>query len=63
MSNYRRNFVPGGTYFYTVTLLEQKLDLLVSNIELVRTSVRRVKSGSCSPAATIGSMLDRTSRH
>ena len=43
MPNYRRNFVPGGTYFFTVTLLERKRDLLVAQIDLLRDSVRRVK--------------------
>ena len=28
MPNYRRNFVPGGTFFFTVALLERKPDLL-----------------------------------
>ena len=36
MPNYRRNFVPGGTFFFTVALL-------VSEIDLLRKSVRRVK--------------------
>ena len=43
MPNYRRNFVPGGTFFFTVALLERKRDLLVSEIDLLRKSVRRVK--------------------
>ena len=43
MPNYRRNFVPGGTYFFTVTLLERNRDLLVKEIDLLRESVRRVK--------------------
>jgi putative transposase len=43
MPDYRRNFVPGGTYFFTVALLERKRDLLVAEIELLRYAVRRVK--------------------
>lgn len=43
MPNYRRNWVPGGTYFFTVALLERKRDLLVAKIDLLRESVRRVK--------------------
>ncbi len=43
MPNYRRNWVPGGTYFFTVALLERKRDLLVAEIGLLRESVRRVK--------------------
>ncbi len=43
MPDYRRNWVPGGTYFFTVNLLERKRDLLVTEIDLLRDSMRRVK--------------------
>ncbi|MBM4208463.1 MAG: transposase [Gammaproteobacteria bacterium] len=43
MPNYRRNFVAGGTYFFTVALLERKRDLLVAEIATLREAVRRVK--------------------
>lgn len=43
MPDYRRNWVPGGTYFFTVALLERKRDLLVTEIESLREAVRRVK--------------------
>ncbi|MCW9024433.1 MAG: transposase, partial [Gammaproteobacteria bacterium] len=44
MPNYRRVFVPGGTYFFTVNLLERRnSDLLVREIDLLRQSVRRVR--------------------
>lgn len=43
MPNYRRNWVLGGTYFFTVALLVRERDLLVAEIELLRESVRRVK--------------------
>jgi hypothetical protein len=43
MPDYRRNFVPGGTYFFTVALLERKRDLLVAEIAALRDAVRRVK--------------------
>lgn len=36
MPNYRRNFISGGTYFFTVTLLERKRDLLVAEINTLR---------------------------
>jgi putative transposase len=39
----RRNWVQGGTYFFTVTLLERKRDLLVTEIALLRDAVRRIK--------------------
>jgi putative transposase len=36
MSNYRRLSVPGGTYFFTVRLQDQRSDLLVSHIDVLR---------------------------
>ncbi|MBK9217640.1 MAG: hypothetical protein RJA63_1087 [Pseudomonadota bacterium] len=41
--DYRRNRVAGGTYFFTVNLLERKSRLLVEHVELLRESVRKVK--------------------
>ena len=46
MSDYRRNFIHGGTYFFTVTLLERGMDTLVAHIEALREAVRAVKSRS-----------------
>ncbi len=44
MPNYRRAFVPGGTWFFTVNLLQrQNNDLLVRKIELLRDVVRKVR--------------------
>ena len=43
MPNYRRNYVPGGCYFFTVNLLERKRNLLTENIDLLRNSVRTVR--------------------
>jgi putative transposase len=33
MSNYRRVRVPGGTYFFTVNLLERRRRLLVERVD------------------------------
>jgi putative transposase len=44
MPDYRRNRVPGGTYFFTVTLLDRRADLLVAHIEALRDAVRAVCS-------------------
>lgn len=41
MPNYRRNFVAGGCYFFTVNLLERQRTLLTDHIDLLRDSVRR----------------------
>ncbi|CAH9049372.1 REP-associated tyrosine transposase [Pseudoalteromonas sp. CIP111854] len=40
---YRRNYVGGGTYFFTVNLLNRNGALLVKHINLLRESVRWVK--------------------
>jgi len=36
MVRYRRNRVPGGTYFFTVTLRDRKSTLLIDHVELLR---------------------------
>ena len=41
--NYRRNFIAGGCYFFTVNLLERQQTLLTDHIDLLRDSVRRVR--------------------
>jgi putative transposase len=43
MPNYRRNRIPGGTYFFTVNLLERKSALLVKHIGELREAVRVVR--------------------
>ena len=40
MSRYRRMYVPGGTYFFTVTLAQRGGDLLVREIDALRKAVR-----------------------
>jgi REP element-mobilizing transposase RayT len=40
MSNYRRSKVPGGTYFFTVNLLERRRRLLVEHIVELRAAFR-----------------------
>ncbi len=43
MSNYRRNKVEGGTYFFTVNLWDRKQNLLVEHIELLLNAIRKTK--------------------
>ena len=43
MSVYRRNYVAGGTYFFTVNLLDRKKTLLVDYVDCLRKSVAKVK--------------------
>ena len=40
MTAYRRNFVAGGTYFFTLNLAERRLSLLTDNIGLLRAAFR-----------------------
>ncbi len=40
MTNYRRNFVPGGSYFFTVNLADRRLRLLTEHIDLLRAAFR-----------------------
>jgi putative transposase len=45
MPNYRRAFVPGGTWFFTVNLLQRHHnDLLLREVDLLRDCVRRVRA-------------------
>jgi putative transposase len=37
---YRRNLVPGGTYFFTVTLADRRADWLIRDIQCVREAFR-----------------------
>ncbi len=41
---YRRSYVEGGTYFFTVNLLERDKSLLVDHIDVLREAVRWVKA-------------------
>lgn len=44
MPNYRRAFIPGGTWFFTVNLLQRhNNDLLAREISLLRKTVRVVQ--------------------
>jgi putative transposase len=46
MPNYRRNRVSGGTYFFTVNLLDRRSDLLVRHVDALRTAIRDVRRQS-----------------
>jgi putative transposase len=46
MPDYHRNRVPGGTYFFTVNLLDRRSDLLVKQIDILLDPVRRVHAGT-----------------
>ena len=44
MPNYRRNRVPGGTYFFTVTLRNRRSDLLTLRFDDLRTAIRAART-------------------
>jgi putative transposase len=44
MPDYRRNHVPGGTFFFTVNLLDRRSRLLVERIDALRETVRAVRA-------------------
>jgi putative transposase len=44
MTNYRRNILPGASYFFTVNLADRHLNLLTDHIELLRASFREVRA-------------------
>jgi putative transposase len=43
MTNYRRNFLPGGSFFFTVNLAQRKRRLLVQHIDVLRGAMRAVR--------------------
>lgn len=42
MSNYRRAYIPGASYFFTVNLADRSSDLLLREINALRTAFARV---------------------
>ena len=43
MTAYRRNFIPGGSFFFTVNLLDRRSDLLTQRIDLLRQAFSMVR--------------------
>ncbi len=43
MPNYRRAFVPGGCWFFTINVLEREGSLLVDHIDVLRASIARTR--------------------
>jgi putative transposase len=44
MVNYRRNLVPGGTFFFTVALANRRSSVLVENVALLREAFRKTRA-------------------
>jgi hypothetical protein len=59
MPDYRRNRVPGGTFFFTVNLLDRRSHLLVIQNDALRDAVRQVRANALS-ASTPGSSFPTT---
>jgi putative transposase len=43
MPNYRRAFIPGGTWFFTTNLLDRRSKLLVDRIDALREATQRAR--------------------
>jgi putative transposase len=46
MVRYRRNLVPGGTFFFTVTLADRRSSALVDHVGLLRAAFRETRDRS-----------------
>src|SRR5215475_13321364 len=44
MVRYRRNFVPGGTFFFTVTLADRRSSILVDSVVSLRHAFRAARA-------------------
>ncbi|MFH1345989.1 MAG: transposase [Pseudomonadota bacterium] len=44
MVRYRRNFVPGGMFFFTLTLLDRRSSALVVHVALLRDAFRKTRN-------------------
>ncbi|HEV2158928.1 REP-associated tyrosine transposase [Bradyrhizobium sp.] len=40
---YRRNFLPGDTYFFTVALFDRRSSLLIENVDVLRNAFRAAR--------------------
>jgi putative transposase len=43
MTAYRRNFIPGGCFFFTVNLADRRLRLLTDHVDALRDAVRETR--------------------
>lgn len=44
MPDYRRNLIPGGTFFFTVTLRDRRSNFLVCHIDALRDAIRTTRA-------------------
>jgi putative transposase len=43
MTDYRRNFIPGGSFFFTVNLAQRRVSLLTAHIDRLRMAFRETR--------------------
>ncbi|HTO66960.1 MAG TPA: transposase [Bradyrhizobium sp.] len=43
MTDYRRNVVPGGSFFFTVNLADRRLSLLTTHVDVLRAAFRETQ--------------------
>ena len=43
MTVYRRNFIPGGSFFFTVNLADRRLRLLTEHVDKLRAAFREIR--------------------
>ena len=43
MTDYRRNFIPGGSFFFTANLADRRLRLLTEHIDQLRVAFRETR--------------------
>ena len=43
MTDYRRNFIAGGSFFFTVNLADRRRQLLIEDIDALRTALRETQ--------------------
>jgi putative transposase len=43
MVHYRRNFVPGGTYFFTATTADRSSSILVDHVAFLRAAIMQIR--------------------
>jgi hypothetical protein len=60
MTDYRRNFLAGGSFFFTVNLAERHLQLLTDHIDKLRSAFRETRRHHPFTIDAMGRGLRRT---
>ena len=46
MTSYRRNFVPGGLYFFTLAIANRHSDLLLTHVDALKQAIHAEKAAA-----------------